>query len=110
MATLYRAPRLQRSLLGRCLATASTTPATSSRPSSFRKTLEDGPALDDFIAGDVPSRVVLGNTKGCVTYPRLPPHGAITNCCGLGQDSPHTSKLLFLLEPPLQTLRRTLEG
>ncbi|EAU92837.1 lipoic acid synthase [Coprinopsis cinerea okayama7 len=68
---LYRAPKLQRSLLNRCLATASTTPAaaSTSRTSTFRKTLEEGPTLDDFIAGDVPNnRVVLGNTSA----PRLP--------------------------------------
>ncbi|VDB99798.1 unnamed protein product [Peniophora sp. CBMAI 1063] len=44
----------------RCLAT----PAKS-----FRETLEAGPSLDDFIAGDsAPDRVVLGNTSA----PRLP--------------------------------------
>lgn len=41
----------------RCLATPSST-----KP-AFAKTLEDGPSLDDFIAGDAQERVVLGNTS-----------------------------------------------
>ncbi|EPQ61401.1 hypothetical protein GLOTRDRAFT_30989 [Gloeophyllum trabeum ATCC 11539] len=43
--------------------------ATSSS-STFSQQLADGPSLDDFIAGDAPERVVLGNTK----QPRLPAH------------------------------------
>lgn len=31
--------------------------------SAFSKKLADGPSLDDFIAGEVPERVVLGNTS-----------------------------------------------
>ncbi|KAF7966775.1 hypothetical protein HWV62_37025 [Athelia sp. TMB] len=46
----------------RFLATAS--------PKPFSQTLEGGPSLDDFISGEVPERVVLGNTKA----PRLPAH------------------------------------
>lgn len=48
----------------RCLATPS-----SSR-TSFSQTLAEGPTLDEFIAENVPERVVLGNAKG----PRLPSH------------------------------------
>ncbi|CCM00893.1 uncharacterized protein FIBRA_02939 [Fibroporia radiculosa] len=40
----------------------------SSSKTSFSQTLAEGPALDDFIAGNVSDRVVLGNTTG----PRLP--------------------------------------
>ncbi|KAL4243076.1 Lipoyl synthase, mitochondrial [Abortiporus biennis] len=46
----------------RTLATPS-----SSKP-SFSQTLEEGPSLDDFISGNIPDRVVLGNTS----QPRLP--------------------------------------
>ncbi|EIN14159.1 Lipoyl synthase [Punctularia strigosozonata HHB-11173 SS5] len=46
----------------RCLATPSTSKA------AFSQRLADGPSLDDFIAGDAPERVVLGNTAA----PRLP--------------------------------------
>jgi hypothetical protein len=59
----------------RSLATASTAPAPA-KP-SFTSTLENGPSLDDFIAGSTPERVVLGNAKTCVplvtmlTYPSL---------------------------------------
>lgn len=48
----------------RCLATPS-----SSR-TSFSQTLAEGPTLDEFIAENVPERVVLGNATG----PRLPSH------------------------------------
>ena len=34
----------------------------SSSKTSFSQTLAAGPSLDDFIAGNVPERVVLGNT------------------------------------------------
>ncbi|KZT30517.1 mitochondrial Lipoyl synthase [Neolentinus lepideus HHB14362 ss-1] len=44
--------------------------ATSSSSSTFSKQLAEGPSLDDFVAGDVQERVVLGNTK----TPRLPAH------------------------------------
>ncbi|KAF8973910.1 mitochondrial Lipoyl synthase [Flammula alnicola] len=54
---------LPSSLQRRCLATAS-----SSTPSTFGKTLENGPTLDDFLSEEPLERVVLGNTKG----PRLP--------------------------------------
>ncbi|KAH9486805.1 Lipoyl synthase, mitochondrial [Psilocybe cubensis] len=50
----------------RCLATASSFATPSG--SKFKQTLDNGPSLDDFISGDVPERIVLGNTKG----PRLP--------------------------------------
>ncbi|PSR85833.1 hypothetical protein PHLCEN_2v5309 [Hermanssonia centrifuga] len=47
----------------RSLATPS-----SSKTNNFAKSLSEGPSLDDFIAGEVPDRVVLGNTSA----PRLP--------------------------------------
>ncbi|TBU35092.1 lipoic acid synthase [Dichomitus squalens] len=50
----------------RCLATP------SSSKNSFSQTLEEGPSLDDFIADRVSDRVVLGNAKLCVPWPRLP--------------------------------------
>lgn len=62
-AALFRAPKLQRALVSRYLATASTPSPSSPRPSTFRKSLEEGPSLDDFISGEAPSRVVLGNTN-----------------------------------------------
>ncbi|EJD03850.1 mitochondrial Lipoyl synthase [Fomitiporia mediterranea MF3/22] len=46
----------------RCLATP------SSSKGEFTRTLSDGPSLDDFIAENVPEKVVLGNTNA----PRLP--------------------------------------
>ncbi|KAH8120413.1 mitochondrial Lipoyl synthase [Phellopilus nigrolimitatus] len=42
----------------------------SSSKGTFSQSLAGGPSLDDFIADNVPDRVVLGNTKG----PRLPSH------------------------------------
>lgn len=45
----------------RSLATAS--PASTSTKPSFASTLENGPSLDDFVAGNAPERVVLGNAK-----------------------------------------------
>jgi len=59
----------------RSLATAS--PASTSTKPSFTSTLDNGPSLDDFVVGNIPERVVLGNTKACVpsatisTYPGL---------------------------------------
>ncbi|THH02829.1 hypothetical protein EW026_g86 [Hermanssonia centrifuga] len=47
----------------RSLATPS-----SSKTNNFAKSLSEGPSLDDFIAGEVTDRVVLGNTSA----PRLP--------------------------------------
>ncbi|KAH9966861.1 hypothetical protein BC827DRAFT_1264771 [Russula dissimulans] len=42
----------------------STTPATSGpKKTSFKDTLGQAPSLDDFISGDIPERVVLGNLK-----------------------------------------------
>ncbi|KAH9857923.1 lipoic acid synthase [Lenzites betulinus] len=48
----------------RCLATP------SSSKGRFSQTLEEGPSFDDFVADNVPDRVVLGNAK----TPRLPAH------------------------------------
>ena len=45
----------------RSLATAS--PASTSTKRSFASTLDNGPSLDDFVVGNVPERVVLGNAK-----------------------------------------------
>ena len=59
----------------RSLATAS--PASTSTKPSFASTLDNGPSLDDFVVGNIPERVVLGNTKACVysvttsSYPDL---------------------------------------
>ncbi|KZV75547.1 Lipoyl synthase [Peniophora sp. CONT] len=48
----------------RCLATPTR---------NFKETLNDGLSLDDFISGNAPERVVLGNTSAYVLYsPRLP--------------------------------------
>lgn len=40
------------------------TPSTSK--TAFAQTLDEGPSLDDFIAGNASDRVVLGNTSQCV--------------------------------------------
>ncbi len=37
------------------------------KKTTFKDTLEQGPSLDDFISGDTPERVVLGNTNTYVT-------------------------------------------
>ena len=60
----------------RCLAT----PAKS-----FRETLDSGPSLDDFISGDTPDRVVLGNTSAYVARSTasafaVPDRGAVRAC------------------------------
>ncbi|KAE9410974.1 mitochondrial Lipoyl synthase [Gymnopus androsaceus JB14] len=55
---------LRRTVGARFLATAS---APSSK-ATFSESLNSGPSLDDFIAGNAPERVVLGNPRG----PRLP--------------------------------------
>lgn len=52
----------------RSLATTSQAPTSASTKPSFASTLDGGPSLDDFIAGNVTERVVLGNAK----TPRLP--------------------------------------
>ncbi|KAL0072092.1 hypothetical protein AAF712_001015 [Marasmius tenuissimus] len=57
---------LRKSLGTRLFATAST--STTPKPAKFSNELANGPSLDDFISGEVPDRVVLGNTRG----PRLP--------------------------------------
>jgi len=49
---------------------ATVTSASPPTKPSFASTLDNGPSLDDFIAGNAPERVVLGNAK----TPRLPPH------------------------------------
>jgi lipoic acid synthetase len=45
----------------RSLATPATSGPTVSKKTTFTASLADGPSLDDFISGDVPERVVLGN-------------------------------------------------
>lgn len=48
----------------RSLATPAVTSGSSApKKETFKDTLEQGPSLDDFISGDTPERVVLGNTK-----------------------------------------------
>jgi hypothetical protein len=47
----------------RSLATASSDSTPASMKPSFASTLDDGPSLDDFIVGNIPERVVLGNAK-----------------------------------------------
>ncbi|KAI0318476.1 Lipoyl synthase [Amylostereum chailletii] len=63
-----RAPRISLSSHVRYLATPSNSAPSSSSSTVFAQRLVDGPSLDEFIAGGVPDRVVLGNTKA----PRLP--------------------------------------
>lgn len=48
----------------RSLATAS--PASAPTKPSFASALDNGPSLDEFIAGTAPERVVLGNAKTSV--------------------------------------------
>lgn len=50
----------------RSLATHSSSSEPGKR--NFAQTLAEGPSFDDFVAGDVPERVVMGNTS----QPRLP--------------------------------------
>lgn len=45
--------------------------ATPSSKTDFSEKLEGGPSLDDFIAGDVSERVVLGNKQACAYTLRL---------------------------------------
>jgi len=45
----------------RSLATPAMSGPTVSKTTTFAATLAGGPSLDDFISGDVPERVVLGN-------------------------------------------------
>jgi hypothetical protein len=53
----------------RSLATpAATSGSSAPKKETFKDTLEQGPSLDDFVSsGDIPERVVLGNTKTYVT-------------------------------------------
>jgi lipoic acid synthetase len=50
----------------RSLATPATSGSSAPKKTAFKDTLEQGPSLDDFISGDIPERVVLGNTKAYV--------------------------------------------
>lgn len=65
MASLLRTIQKNVPRCSRALATTATPPSSTPR-SKFSQELDSGPSLDDFIAGDVPDRIVLGNTKGCV--------------------------------------------
>lgn len=47
----------------RRLATASSSAIISRSNTKFGEALESGPTLDDFLSGNLPERVVLGNTK-----------------------------------------------
>ena len=58
----------------RSLATAA--PASAPTKPSFTSTLDKGPSLDDFVAGNLPERVVLGNAKTCVLQRHHPGHNA----------------------------------
>ena len=51
----------------RSLAIPATSGPSALKKTDFKETLEQGPSLDDFIAGDTPERVVLGNTNTYVT-------------------------------------------
>ncbi|TFY62152.1 hypothetical protein EVJ58_g4038 [Rhodofomes roseus] len=61
-SAVLRSARAPRVTQVRTLATPSSSKA------SFSQTLAEGPSLDEFIAGNAPDRVVLGNTSA----PRLP--------------------------------------
>ncbi|KAH9064254.1 Lipoyl synthase [Lactarius vividus] len=71
MSTILKCSRFARAPISRHARTLAI-PATSESPvpkkSSFTETLADGPSLDDFVSGDVPERIVLGNKN----TPRLP--------------------------------------
>ncbi|KAH9037305.1 Lipoyl synthase [Lactarius pseudohatsudake] len=71
MSTILKCSRFARVPISRH-ARALAIPATSESPvpkkNSFTETLADGPSLDDFVSGDVPERIVLGNKN----TPRLP--------------------------------------
>lgn len=62
MLLLLRAVPRGTSRHARALATT-TIPSTPPSHSKFSEELGKGPGLDDFIAGDVPEHVILGNTK-----------------------------------------------
>jgi len=62
-----RALRVMRVSVSRHLRSLAT---PASKKTTFAETLEQGPSLDHFISGDVPERIVLGNTNA----PRLPPY------------------------------------
>jgi hypothetical protein len=51
----------------RSLATPATSGPSASKKTTFKATLEQGPSLDDFVSGDTPERIVLGNTNTYVT-------------------------------------------
>ena len=51
----------------RLLATPATSGPSALQKTPFKETLEHGPSLDDFISGDIPERVVLGNTNTYVS-------------------------------------------
>jgi hypothetical protein len=53
------APRVMRVSVLRHIRLAT----SASKKTTFTETLEQGPSLDQFISGDVPERVVLGNTN-----------------------------------------------
>jgi lipoyl synthase len=51
----------------RSLATPATSGPSALKKTPFKETLQQGPSLDDFISGDIPERVVLGNTNTYVS-------------------------------------------
>ncbi|KAI0257586.1 mitochondrial Lipoyl synthase [Lactifluus subvellereus] len=71
MSTILKHSRVLRisiSRYARSLATPATSGSSASNKSSFTETLAEGPSLDDFISGNAPERIVLGNRN----IPRLP--------------------------------------
>jgi hypothetical protein len=96
MSTILKYSRFARVPISRH-ARALATPATSGSPvakkSPFTETLADGPSLDDFVSGNVPERIVLGN-KNRYAETFFPPNRT-------RPDSTHTliqSSPAFLLE------------
>lgn len=88
----------------RFLATPST---SSSAKTSFSENLNSGPSFDDFISGKTPDRVVLGNTRGWITYLFFETtHLTIT----IAPDCHPISKHQYLRATLLTKLRRILEG
>ncbi|KAH8988905.1 Lipoyl synthase [Lactarius akahatsu] len=71
MSTILKCSRFARVPIpkhARALAIPATSESPVPKKSSFTETLADGPSLDDFVSGDVPERIVLGNKN----TPRLP--------------------------------------
>ena len=64
MSTVLKYSRFARvpiSRHARALATQAASGLPTPKKSSFAETLADGPSLDDFVSGNAPERIVLGN-------------------------------------------------